>query len=163
MALNSTGTPSTVLVSWTPHLRGASSSLTPTGRSYRANHRVPIYAPSFRQCFQIAMLSLIKEAIRLYRKSGLLAVSLKLQRKETVRRLQLRSYRWRLKWKTYPLSLSNTTQRMYWRTILPQSHRAGQVRMWMNYHRVQSRVKKMFHLSQRKTAHRKFGESDDIT
>lgn len=163
MALNSTASQSTALVSWTPHLRAAPLRLTPIGRSWRASHRKPIYAPSIPRCFQLCLIFLCKDLRRLHLKFGHFAVRQRLYRNEWVRHLQLRSYRWRLRWKTYPLSLSSTARRMYWRTILPLSHRAEHFRLWMGYHRVQNRVKKMFQPSQRKTAHRKSGESNDIT
>lgn len=163
MALKSMDTQSTVLVLWTPHLRSAPLRLTPIGRSYRANHKMPIYAPSIRQCFQVLLLPLIKGAIKLYRKFGPLAVALKLRRKEWVQSLQLRSYRWRMKWKVSLPSQPSTVQRMYWRHILPVLYLSEKVRMSIEYRRVQSLVKKMFQPSLRKTAHRKSGESDDVT
>ena len=163
MGLNSMATPSTEQVSWTRRSPELSSRSTPTGRYYRWVGSTWSWAPSIPRCFQMSLIFLLRYLLRTRQKFGLFVASLKWGASDQRRAWQLRRYRWNLKSKVYLWSLPNTAQRMYWRHILPLSHRLEQLRMWMNYRRVQTRVKNMFQPSLRKTAQRKFGESDDTT
>lgn len=163
MALNSMASQSTALVLWTPHLRAAPLRLTPIGRSWRASHKKPIYAPYIPRCLQLILISLCRSLLTSRRRFGLLVAALKLYRTGAVRQLAQRAFHLNLKWKIYLASLPSTARRMYWRHILRHSHQAEELRSWINYRRVEKLVKSTFPTSLRKTAHQEFGESDDIT
>lgn len=163
MALKSTDSQLTALVLWTPHLRAAPLRLTPIGRSWRASHKKPIYAPPMPRCLQLILIFLCRSLMTTHQRFGLLAAALKLHRAEAVRQLMQRKFHLNLRWKTYLTSLPSTARRMYWRHILRRFHQAEELRSWIARCRVKKLMKVTFPTSLRKTAHRKFGESNDVT
>jgi len=163
MALKSMALLSTAQLSWKAHLRAAPLRLTPIGRSYRATHKMPVYALPFPRLLQMSLIFLSRDLRRIHRYFGLRVTKLQWQVKEQRRARELRRYRWHMKWKAFRSSLLSTVQRMYWRIILPVSPRLLQFRMWMNNRLVLSRVKSMFQPSLRKAAQQKFGGSDGLT
>ena len=164
MALNSTDSQSTALVSWIPHLRSAPLRWTPIGRSYRASHSKPIYAPSIHLCFQLNVIFLFRALIRTHRYYGLRVAKLTWTVREKRQQWSDRGFLLNCKWKEFLWSLPNTVQRMYWHHILRHSPMLLKFRMWTHYKLVQHRMKLVFPSSRKNIEQSPSkGETHDIT
>ena len=164
MVLNSMASQSTALVSWIPHLRAAPLRLTPIGRSWRASHSKPIYAPSIRHCFQLNVIFLFRALVQTHRYYGLRVAKLTWTVRDSRRALQLRGYRWRLKFHTFLWSLPSSVQRTYWRHLHRPIRLIGRVRRSPQWYPPLRLMKWKFQkFRQRAAQQRSRGETHDIT
>ena len=163
MDLNSMGTPSMSQALLTPRSRAWLFISTLTVPFWRVNRRDRLTRLSYHRFLRLSLTFLSRDLPMIHRKFGHLGVRLKLNQVDYLRKLQLKSYRLRLKWRVFLSSLPSIAQRMYWRTTLRPIHQLGRSQRKLQINLLNYKVNKLFQSYRLKTEHRKSGEYNGIT